>query len=125
MDYSKENRLSYTERARRIVDSLTLEERVSLMSGSMTFEEVRGAIKKKTREHYNHFPYPAGGIPEKGIPAVLFCDGPRGVVCGNGKSTCFPVSMLRGASFDTDLEEEIGEAMACLLYTSPSPRDCS
>ena len=112
MDYSKENRLSYTERARRIVDSLTLEERVSLMSGSMTFEEVRGAIKKKTREHYNHFPYPAGGIPEKGIPAVLFCDGPRGVVCGNGKSTCFPVSMLRGASFDTDLEEEIGEAMA-------------
>ena len=112
MDYSKENRLSYTERARHIVDSLTLEERVSLMSGSMTFEEVRGAIKKKTREHYNHFPYPAGGIPEKGIPAVLFCDGPRGVVCGNGKSTCFPVSMLRGASFDTDLEEEIGEAMA-------------
>ena len=112
MDYSKENRLSYTERARRIVDSLTLEERVSLMSGSMMFEEVRGAIKKKTREHYNHFPYPAGGIPEKGIPAVLFCDGPRGVVCGNGKSTCFPVSMLRGASFDTDLEEEIGEAMA-------------
>ena len=112
MDYSKENRLSYTERARRIVDSLTLEERVSLMSGSMTFEEVRGAIKKKTKEHYNHFPYPAGGIPEKGIPAVLFCDGPRGVVCGNGKSTCFPVSMLRGASFDTDLEEEIGEAMA-------------
>ena len=112
MDYSKENRLSYTERARRIVDSLTLEERVSLMSGSMTFEEVRGAIKKKTREHYNHFPYPAGGIPEKGIPAVLFCDGPRGVVRGNGKSTCFPVSMLRGASFDTDLEEEIGEAMA-------------
>lgn len=112
MDYSKENRLSYTERARHIVDSLTLEERVSLMSGSMSFEEVRGAIKKKTREHYNHFPYPAGGIPEKGIPAVLFCDDPRGVVCGNGKSTCFPVSMLRGASFDTDLEEEIGEAMA-------------
>lgn len=112
MDYSKENRLSYTERARRIVDSLTLEERVSLMSGSITFEEVRGAIKKKTKEHYNQFPYPAGGIPEKGIPAVLFCDGPRGVVCGNGKSTCFPVSMLRGASFDTDLEEEIGEAMA-------------
>ncbi|XBX05993.1 glycoside hydrolase family 3 C-terminal domain-containing protein [Enterocloster clostridioformis] len=112
MDYSKENRLSYTERARRIVDSLTLEERLSLMSGSMTFEEVRGAIKKKTKEHYNHFPYPAGGIPVKGIPAVRFCDGPRGVVCGNGKSTCFPVSMLRGASFDTDLEEEIGEAMA-------------
>ena len=91
MDYSKEERLACTDRARHIVDSLTLEEKVSLMSGSMTFEEVRGAIKKKTKEHYNQFPYPAGGIPEKGIPAVLFCDGPRGVVCGNGKSTCFPV----------------------------------
>lgn len=112
MDYSKEERLACTDRARHIVDSLTLEEKVSLMSGSMTFEEVRGAIKKKTKEHYNQFPYPAGGIPEKGIPAVLFCDGPRGVVCGNGKSTCFPVSMLRGAAFDTDLEEEIGAAMA-------------
>ena len=112
MDYSKEERLACTDRARHIVDSLTLEEKVSLMSGSMTFEEVRGAIKKKTKEHYNQFPYPAGGIPEKGIPAVLFCDGPRGVVCGNGKSTCFPVSMLRGAAFDIDLEEEIGAAMA-------------
>lgn len=112
MEYSKEKRLSYSEKARSIVDSLSLEEKVSLMSGSMTFEEVRGAIKKKTKEHYNQFPYPAGGIPEKGIPALLFCDGPRGVVCGNGKSTCFPVSMLRGASFDTELEEEIGEAMA-------------
>lgn len=112
MDYSKEKRLSYTDKARHIMESLTLEEKVSLMSGAMTFEEVRGAIRKKTKEHYNQFPYPAGGIPEKGIPSVLFSDGPRGVVCGNGKSTCFPVSMLRGAAFDTDLEEEIGEAMA-------------
>ena len=78
------------------------------------FHDVRGSkgSHQEENKHYNHFPYPAGGIPEKGIPAVLFCDGPRGVVCGNGKSTCFPVSMLRGASFDTDLEEEIGEAMA-------------
>jgi beta-glucosidase len=42
---------------------------------------------------------------------MMFCDGPRGVVCGTGKSTCFPVSMLRGASFDTELEEEIGRAI--------------
>lgn len=110
--YDKEDRLSYTERAKSIVDSLTLEEKVSLMSGKMSFEEVRGAIRKKTKEHYNQFPYPAGGIPEKGVAPVLFCDGPRGVVCGNKRSTCFPVSMLRGASFDTELEEEIGEAVA-------------
>ncbi|WP_331526388.1 beta-glucosidase [Kineothrix sp. MB12-C1] len=112
MKYSKEKRMLFTDKAKSIVDTLSLEEKVSLMSGSMTFEEVRGAIRKLTKEHYNQFPYPAGGIPEKGISPMLFCDGPRGVVCGNGKSTCFPVSMLRGATFDTELEEEIGEAIA-------------
>ena len=40
-----------------------------------------------------------------------FCDGPRGVVCGTGKSTCFPVTMLRGATFDIELEERVGNAM--------------
>ena len=48
---------------------------------------------------------------KKGIPPLLFCDGPRGVVCGTGKSTCFPVSMLRGAAFDVELEERIGRAI--------------
>lgn len=42
---------------------------------------------------------------------MAFCDGPRGVVCGNDQSTCFPVSMMRGATFDTELEEEIGHAI--------------
>lgn len=112
MKYNTDERLVFTDQAKRILDTLSLAEKVSLMSGTMNFEEVRGAIKKQTKEHYNQFPYPAGGIPEKGIPSMLFCDGPRGVVCGSGKSTCFPVSMLRGATFDTELEEEIGEAIA-------------
>ena len=112
MDCGKRERLLFTDCAKKIVNHLTLEEKVSFMSGGMKFEEVRGAIKKQTKEHYNQFPYPAGGMAEQGIPPMLFCDGPRGVVCGNGKSTCFPVSMLRGAAFDTELEEEIGEAIA-------------
>lgn len=36
------------------------------------------------------------------IPPLLFNDGPRGI--GMGNSTCFPVPMARGASFDVDLE---------------------
>ena len=98
--------------AHEILGSLTLEEKVYLMSGKIDFNEVRGAIKKQSEHHYNHIPYPAGGIPEKGLPEMRFCDGPRGVVCGTGKSTCFPVPMLRGASFDTALEEKIGHAVA-------------
>jgi beta-glucosidase len=61
--------------------------------------------------HYNYIPYGAGGLKEHQVPEMLFCDGPRGVVCGKGKSTCFPVSMCRGASFDRDLEKKIGQAI--------------
>lgn len=111
MTCTKQQRLENTEKAKAIINSLSLEEKVFLMSGKMTFEEVRGAIKKKLHVHYNQFPYPAGGIPEKGIPEMKFVDGPRGVVCGRGKSTCFPVSMLRGATFDKALEEKVGEVI--------------
>ena len=44
-----------------------------------------------------------------GIPGFAFSDGPRGVVVGN--ATCFPVTMARGATWDVDLEERIGEAI--------------
>ncbi|HIT90088.1 MAG TPA: glycoside hydrolase family 3 C-terminal domain-containing protein [Candidatus Merdenecus merdavium] len=94
------------------MNSMTLEEKVDLMSGKMSFDEVRGAIKGKNKLHYNEFPYPAGGSYEKGVPQMLFCDGSRGVVCGTGKSTCFPVSLLRGATFNKRLEEQIGAAMS-------------
>lgn len=108
----KEYRLSYTEKAEEILDKLTLEEKISLLSGSQTREEVRGAIQKKIKMHYNEIPYHAGGIKEKGIPSMYFADGTRGVVCGRGKSTCFPVVSMRGATFDPELEEQIGEAIA-------------
>ena len=112
MKCTKEYRLGFTEKARSILDSLTLAEKVSLMSGGMSLEqEMENMSKDPDNLHYNYFPYPAGGIERVGLPPMLFCDGPRGVVCDNGKTTCFPVSMLRGASFDTELEEKIGHAI--------------
>ncbi|MEH7419280.1 glycoside hydrolase family 3 C-terminal domain-containing protein [Neobacillus drentensis] len=111
MSTNTTTRLTYSEKAQKIVDQLSLEEKVWLMSGKISFREVREAIKKQSEYHYNYVPYPAGGLPDYDVPPMLFCDGPRGVVCGTGKSTCFPVSMLRGASFDTELEEKIGHAI--------------
>lgn len=108
MKCDKEKRLSYIAQAKEIVEKLTLEEKVSLMSGKMDFKEVRAAITKNSDQHYNSFPYPAGGLPEYNVPEMKFCDGPRGVVCGTGLSTCLPVTMCRGASFDAELEEKIG-----------------
>jgi beta-glucosidase len=112
---NKEYRLSFTDEAKRIVEGLSLEEKVSLMGGKYSAIEMIANFSGENyngENHYNFIPYPAGGNEEKGIPQVLFCDGPRGVVCGTGKSTCYPVPMLRGASFDVELEERIGQAIA-------------
>lgn len=111
MATAKQERLNYTEKAQDMVNSMTLEEKVFLMSGNMTLEELMVQLGESSAEvHYNHVPYAAGGNEILGLPPVLFCDGPRGVVTGS-QSTCFPVSMLRGATFNTALEEQIGHAI--------------
>jgi beta-glucosidase len=51
----------------------------------------------------------AAQLPRIGFPGVQFTDGPRGVVVEG--STAFPVSMARGATWDPELEEEVGRAM--------------
>ncbi|MFA9464896.1 MAG: beta-glucosidase [Velocimicrobium sp.] len=86
---------------------LTLEEKIGIMSGQVTEEKLMDDLF--IIEHYNVKPYPTMEIERLGIPNVRFVDGPRGVVAGS--ATCFPVSMARGASFDRDLEEEIGKVI--------------
>jgi len=54
-------------------------------------------------------PVVAGEIPRLGFPGVRFSDGPRGVVIG--RSTSFPVTMARGATWDPELEQRVGLAM--------------
>jgi len=108
---SKQYRLKFTEKAREIVSKMSLEEKVYLMSGRVSLEDLGDAFNNTSAEnHYNVYPYPAGGNERLGVPELLFCDGPRGVVCY--RSTCFPVTMARGATFDTELEEQVGEAIA-------------
>lgn len=110
MRCNKNYRLSYTEQAKKIIHNLSLEEKVNLMSG-VGYYFGKNETYDRIKEHYNYVPYYCGGIKEMNIPPVLFSDGSRGVVIGNGKATCFPVTMLRGATFDTKLEERIGQAI--------------
>ncbi len=93
------------EKAKSLLAEMSLEEKVSQMSAdtpylSGMFEMVRA---------YNTHPLPAGENLRLGIPGVRFSDGPRGVVMYH--STCFPVSMGRGASWDVELEERIGDVI--------------
>lgn len=55
-------------------------------------------------------PVHAGGNKKLGIPPTIFFDGPRGLASYKG-ATVFPTTMVRGASWDIELEYRIGEAM--------------
>jgi beta-glucosidase len=94
------------QKTAQILDQLTLKEKVYQTAGnlnilSMGLSFIRSGFK------YNQEPYKAGGSKRFNVPPMGFLDGPRGVVSGH--STCFPVSMARGATWDIDLEERIGK----------------
>lgn len=87
----------------KIIDKLTLEQKCALLSGADVF---------KTR-----------AIPGAGIPAVWLSDGPHGLRKQSGASdhlglnpsepaTCFPTAAAVACSWDVQLGEEIGAALA-------------
>jgi beta-glucosidase len=88
-----------------LCSELSLEEKIFMLSGHGFFEQIA-----EDGGRYCARPYAIGAGNERlGIPAFMFMDGPRGL--GMGASTCFPVPMARGATFDTDLERRIGDAI--------------
>ncbi len=89
----------------RLLGELHLGEKVAMLSGHGFLEQVARDGGRYCARSY----HVGAGNDRLGIPTFQFMDGPRGVAMGN--STCFPVPMARGASFDIDLEERIGEAI--------------
>ncbi len=93
-------------RARELFGQLTLDEKIKMMSGDTPFWP---GMADMTNGGYAAHPWVAGAVPRLGIPGVRFADGPRGVIMDGG--TTFPVSMGRGATFDPDLEERVGDVI--------------
>jgi beta-glucosidase len=91
---------------RALSDELTDSELLSLLDGD---SPLLAGFRRMARHGYNHEPIVAGALDRLGLPGIRFTDGPRGVVMGN--STCFPVTMARGATWDPALESEIGRAI--------------
>ena len=87
------------ETAHSLLKEMTLKEKIRLLQGHAMGVTIKNTLTKG--RYYNGEAYPAGGCKRLGIPPVLFTDGPRGIVMG--KCTWFPVSMLRGATFDDEL----------------------
>ena len=93
------------EQAQALLGQMTLKEKVWMLNGNW---DPIGNFQKYNNM-YNPVPIETNGCPRLGVSPIGFTDGPRGVVMGH--STCFPVSMARGASFDPDLEKRIGDAI--------------
>ncbi len=94
------------DEARQLVAQMTPEEKLACLDGDTPFWE--GLVDAFQGGYYKH-PWPGASVPRLGIPGIQFSDGPRGVAIGH--CTAFPVSMARGASFDPDLEQRIGDAI--------------
>ncbi|TKJ23127.1 MAG: glycosyl hydrolase [Promethearchaeota archaeon Loki_b32] len=86
-----------------VLEQMTLQEKVAQMIGNGINIKVLfdGGFGKRV--------YDAAGSEKYNIPSFKFTDGPRGVIIPG--STCFPVSMARGASWDLDLEERVGDVI--------------
>ena len=87
----------------RALDMMTLKEKVASMSGNKFY-----LLLLKDRK-FGIRAYPGGGVKRLNIPPFLFTDGPKGISIPG--STCFPVPMARGASWDIVLEEKLGEVI--------------
>ena len=87
------------------IEACSLEEKVAMLSGHGFLRQIAEDGGRYCARMYHI----GAGNERLGIGKLLFNDGPRGVAMGS--ATCFPVPMARGASFDVDLEQRIGDAI--------------
>lgn len=108
IDQTRNHNDQHSDEIRSLLRQMTLEEKVSFLSGDLDFWK---GIKELVNEDYYHkHPFPAARCARLGLSGLHFIDGPRGVVLEGGATT-FPVAMARGASWDIDLEQRIGDAI--------------
>ncbi|HST65346.1 MAG TPA: glycoside hydrolase family 3 N-terminal domain-containing protein, partial [Mycobacteriales bacterium] len=98
--------LSPDTAADELLAELTDAEKLGLLDGDEPFWP---GMPDMMGKGYNLEPIVAGAVERLGIPGIRFADGPRGAVIG--ASTAFPVPMARGATWDPELEERVGDAI--------------
>jgi beta-glucosidase len=101
---------SIDEAAAALVARLTEYERLWCLDGDAP---TWAGLKFLSDDGYHKAVFVGAQIERVGFPGIRFSDGPRGAVVGN--ATAFPVPMARGATWDLDLEERIGDAIGAEL----------
>ncbi len=92
--------------ASSVVAAMTEEERLWCLDGDAPFW---AGLTYLAEAGYHKSPFRSGRIDRLGLKGFSFADGPRGVVVD--RATCFPVTMARGATWDPELEERVGDAI--------------
>ena len=93
--------------ARSVIAEMTQAERLWCLDGDLPTHAGLAFLQGEDGYHLDAFP--AVEVARLGVPGFAFADGPRGCVVGN--ATAFPVTMARGATWDPELEERVGEAI--------------
>ena len=93
------------DKAQALLEQMTLKEKVWMLNGN--WDPINNFQQHNAL--YNPTPIETNGCLRLNVSPIAFTDGPRGVVMGH--STCFPVSMARGASFDPALERRVGDVI--------------
>lgn len=91
-------------RIKKLVSTMSLREKLHEMTGNLGPGRLLITLVR-----YGLIPSESGGNRRLGIPKLVFTDGPRGIMLN--RSTCFPAAIARGASWDLDLAERIGDAL--------------
>ena len=97
-------------KAKELLSRLTQREKNSMMYGDWPFW--RGMVDLMDNGVAAHS-WNAGALPRHCLPGIKFVDGPRGIILKG--ATTFPVAMARGAAWDIDLEERVGDAIGVEL----------
>ena len=103
---AREGGVSAHQAARDLYERLDDDERLWLLDGDTEFWQGLAGFRT---EGYNVRPIVMGAVERVGLPGIRFVDGPRGCVAGH--ATAFPVSMARGATWDVELEEQVGDVI--------------
>jgi beta-glucosidase len=89
-----------------LIGQMTVEEKVGQLTGNkgnLTRFLLIRLMEKKLGHVY------AGGNKRLDIPPISFSDGSRGITVARG--TCFPAGIARAATWNVDLERQVGDAI--------------
>jgi beta-glucosidase len=89
-------------RVRKLVSQMSLDEKIAMMAGIPT---IFSKVNEDNPFRTNNTP----GCSRLGIPGIRFVDGSRGIRFTG--ATCFPAAMARGATWDPELEQRVGNVI--------------